>query len=241
MKRKSVISAIVLTLMFVLFPGYGFAKEKDEESKLKRVNTEVHKVGKETFQLITWEDENGNLIYTIPENVKNKEEVAKYADSLIYGEPTDISAQYDASWSRNLTKYDSSGYGKTEWSVSGKNHWDEFYPALEHYVQVYSGTLKNYYMGSNLADKIVVYYSYTFSGTSLEYSYPPSLTKSGSKVSWKSSPVYDTWYVTTTSHGAKATSNWDMDATVLEAGSDIYKGSYIYRPLASATIGYPND
>jgi hypothetical protein len=240
MKRKSIISALVLTLIFGLLPGFGFAQEKDEKTKLKRVKTEVHKVGKDTFQLITWEDENGNLIYTIPDNVKNKEEVAKYADSLIYGEPTDISVNYYG-WSRNLSKYDSTGYGKTEWSVSGKNYYEPLYPALEHYVQVYSGTLKNYYMGSNLADKIIVYYDYTFSGTMLEFSYPPSLSRSGSKVSWKSSPVYNVWYVTTTSHGAKATSNWDMDATSLQAGSDIYKGSYIYRPLAKASIAFPVD
>lgn len=211
-----------------------------ESSEPSVVSTEQLFYNGEDFELVTWEAEDGTLYYTIPTDVENKEEIAEYTDSLLNDQGTTEVADQVAlrgttlPWSRDFDTRDRDG--RLQWAVSGFYESAYLYPITADRRVINDGILQTGYDGSGNPDKILLRYSYTFSGTSLTVSAPPSLSKTNNTVSWQSQPVQNTWYLSTKSIGAEATSRTLMFNTKINMEGEIYKGSYIYRPSISDSV-----
>ncbi|ALP36931.1 hypothetical protein ASL14_12890 [Paenibacillus sp. IHB B 3084] len=228
-------SATVLAASLV--PSSSYAESVGENDGMKQLSSQQHELNGEKFDLVTWKDGNGNLIYTIPTEVKQKSEIAAYANNLV-NPNRDIQPQgFKYAWSANRSNTDDKG--RLDWSVSGYNEEAYLYPATQNQMVINRGTLQSYYTGSGNADKTIMSYSYTFNGASVEISYPPSLSLSNDTVSWTSDPVENQWYVTAPTLSASAGSRTFFTRGKIEATSDIYKGSYIYRPRVTKELSYP--
>lgn len=256
---KKLISFVII-LAFAFVPSLTSAQSLDLEnnSGLTKVNTEQLTYEGESFELVTWEDENGEEIFTIATEVKNKEGVAEYVNQLIANEEEDstsvnentsVHEKADNSvqgvefpWDRSLSNTDT--LGKFDWKPTGVNEQATLTPITSDSIYINAANFNAYYSGAGNADKMVVYYEYAFSGYSLYISHAPSLVLSGNTVSWKSEAVTGTWFINTKSHWAESTSRLPtMTGVTLSGGADIYKGGNIYRPYNKAkkvTFPAPN-
>ncbi|CAM4509685.1 hypothetical protein P4H94_11930 [Paenibacillus macerans] len=234
MKFFKVFAALALFVSLVPL-SVGSAAESQESAPAK-VKTESLNYAGEDFELVTWKNNDGSIYYTIPTKVKNKEKIAEYTNNYIKGKEFSVQG-FKNDWSERYEDWDRDG--KIQWSISGFNEEAYLYPVTQNRAVINDGLILASYAGSGNADKIIVSYSYTFNGTGVDLSYPPTLKKSSSKVYWTSDPIEDEWYVSTPSRGAEGKSRFLIFDTDIEASADIYKGSYIYRPSVSETIGYP--
>ncbi|MGG3452702.1 hypothetical protein [Paenibacillus rhizolycopersici] len=234
MKFIKIFTALLLFVSLVPI-SVGLAAE-NQESGPDKVMTEKLNYEGESFELVTWKNNDGSIYYTIPTEVKNKEKIAEFTNNYIKGK--EFSTQgFKHDWSEFYEEWERDG--KIQWSVSGYNEEAYLAPITQNRAVINDGSILASYAGSGNADKIIVSYSYTFNGTGVDISYPPTLKKESSKVYWNSDPVPDVWYVSTPSKGAEGKSRFLILDTDIEASADIYKGSYIYRPSVSDTIGYP--
>lgn len=226
---------IVASLSIFLLPyNSGFAASETVNSNqatgLSLVATEFLNYEGEHFELVTWQATDGTIYNTIPTEVKNKKDIAEFVDNYLKEDQISTFASTD-DWSEN---YDESERdGRLQWYLSGYYEASLIPPITAHKRVINDGLMVASYGGSGNADKILLSYSYTFNGLTLSISAPPSLTKSGDKVSWKSQPVTNEWYVSTPSLGAKAESRTMTFDTDIVGEAEIYKGSYIYRPNVS--------
>ncbi|MBN3525181.1 hypothetical protein [Paenibacillus apiarius] len=237
---KKTFLLVLSCFAFLSISSSGFAAEDDfKKMSLEKVNTTQHEILGEKFELITWKDDKGNLIHTIPTKVKNKQAVAGYADEIIKNNTEEkiVPLGTVRNWSHNLKG--SSTDSRINWKISGYNEEAYLYPITTNKMKIHDGIINTHYMGSGNADKIVVSYSYTFSGTTISISYPPALEKKENKVSWTSLPIENQWYAVTESHGAEGNSRTFLHGTDIETSADIYKGSLIYRPRITKHISYP--
>ncbi|MFR9711101.1 hypothetical protein ACL02P_17225 [Paenibacillus sp. MB22_1] len=237
MKLLKVIT--VLLLFASMLPVSVISAADGQESAPIIVKTEKLNYEGENFELVTWKNNDGSIYYTIPTNVKNKEKIAEYTNNYIMGDRgKEFSTQgWKHDWNEFYENWDRDG--KIQWSISGFNEEAYLAPITENRVVINDGAILASYAGSGNADKIVVRYSYTFNGTGLDISFPPTLKVESTKVSWTSDAVTNTWYVSTPSKGGQGKSRLLILDTDIEAGADIYKGSYIYRPYVNDTLGYP--
>ncbi|CAH8720247.1 hypothetical protein M5W83_20870 [Paenibacillus thiaminolyticus] len=237
---KKVFVVVLACLLFLGSSNVGFAADEATEKKpLQKINTTEYKVNDDVFELITWKDEHGSKVYTVPTKVKNKLAVAEYVNNIIEKENNKekilpLGVTYP--WTRNISG--SSTDSRINWKISGYNEVAYFYPITENTMVVQAGLISTHYTGPGNPDQIVVSYSYTFKGLGISLSYPPELTKEETKISWTSRPVLNEWYVATDSLRAEAGSRVHMDGVEIETSSDVYKGSYIYRPRVSEYISW---
>ena len=237
--RKGIISLCCAVLLTVPL-SYASASEN---SSLTLIDTKSYEVEGEAFDVQTWLDEHGNKTFTIPNEVKNKELVSEYVDSLLEKEPTisTFGTKYD--WTRSGVKEliayaPNSSSAKINWATNGYSELAYLYPITTNVMKVNSGSLKTEWLGTGIADKIVLSYKYKFNGVTVSISYPPAVTGSSDTVSWTSLPVTGTWYANTTSEAAAAESRTSITSVNLTASSDIYKGSNIYRPKVESKVSF---
>ncbi|WP_066297578.1 hypothetical protein [Bacillus sp. FJAT-29937] len=235
MFKKGVLGALVLSVTLALAPIHG-AEAAETENELTKISTETLTYEGETFELEKWKDENDVEIYTIATDVENKEAIAEFVNQLI-NEPVISPMGFKNNWSKSF--YDVDSWGKFDWNPSGFNEQAYLAPITADRIYINAGNLNAYYTGSGLPDKLVVFYSYEFSGFSLLIGAAPAASKSSNTVSWKSEPVTGTWYINTKSHWAEAKAHGPtLVGVTLSGGADVYKGSNIYRPYDSQYVRF---
>lgn len=226
MKKTNLFSCGIFMFLFLILPSIGLAEETPTQ---KQVTTKEYSFNGENFEVQTWKDENGEEVYAISTDVKDKIKVAAYVDSLL-GENLMTPMGPRLGWSRNLR--DVHGSGVIEWSVTGYAEAALTAPVLPNVMRVNNGTIVATYTGAGVADKIILNTKYKFNGLTMSLSYPPSLSSSSNTVTWKSASVTGQWYVNTRSLWAEGASRSSFPSVELTGGADIYKGSNIYRPSA---------
>lgn len=138
----------------------------------------------------------------------------------------DNDVQAKSHWNRTMNGSDTTN-ANARWQTSG--YRDVRIPPLWDKHRVNNGSLRANYNGSGNADRIILSYSYTFNGYVGTYSFAPGLTRSSKTVSWRSAPVSNRSYLSTTSLWAEG-SALVLNNLELRSTPEIYKGSRIYRP-----------
>lgn len=240
-KNRTVIGfgVTALSLILALSTEGESASAEEINTEIEKYNVETYEVKNDEYELITWKDSNNQEYYTISSDVKDKIAVTEHANKII-----DEKQEHDFqtrgakdNWSKSLTGYDRDG--TIHFTFAGFNESAIFHPITTNRIVINDGSLTSKYLGANNPDKSILYYSYEFNGTTVSISYPPSLSMTKDKVSWKSSAVQNEWYVNSKTLGAEGHSRTLLTSAEVIAGSDIYKGSYIYRPNVKDTINYP--
>lgn len=223
---------LFLSSLFTL-PIYGKAEGNEESqssSSLQLLKTETHVVGNESFELEIWIDNNGEEIYSVSQEVEDKQAVADYVDKLVEertpGSMTTMGTKIN--WSNSLQNVDKQG--KVNWNVGGYSQYGTFAGINPDVIRVNDGTLKATFTGSGNADKLLVYTKYTFNGATISIAKSPALSGTSRTVEWKSLPVNGKWYLNTKSLWAEGRSRVLISSVEINAGAEIYKGSNIYRP-----------
>lgn len=105
-------------------------------------------------------------------------------------------------------------------------------------MRVNNGKINANFTGSGNADKMLLNYSYTFSAVNLVISIPPSLTRNDKTVFWKSKTIPKTRYASANSLWAEGYSRGILQNTQVRGGSEVYKGSTVYRPDMYSKINF---
>lgn len=234
-RRHALLVLLSLTLIFALTP-LDLANAKSN-SDLTLIENKTYELNGEQFILETWEDANGNLSYTIPTEVNDKASVSEFTDKLLQ-EKSPITPQGEIyNWYRDdMKEYDRKA--DLSWSTRGFSDWAYLYPATANVMGVKKGKIKATWQGRGNADKIVVNYRYTFKGTTLILSAPPSISFGDDVVDWTSEPFENTWYTNIPTEAASVSSRTFITGINLYARADIYVGSDLYRPVIRDTVNW---
>ncbi|MBU5349153.1 hypothetical protein [Paenibacillus lautus] len=250
--RKKLLALCCAAAFFTISLPINFVNA-DSNSGLTLVQTKSYELNGEQFEVETWRDVYGNEIHSIPTNVENKSEVSEYVKNLISDENEANKISYEDevftplantelfAWTKPyLSAVDHvNNNARVELRTSGYNEYN--HPGdIVNTMAVNNGTMRGEWLGAGTADKIVLRYSYEFTGGTITISYPPSLQKSGTTVSWSSDPVPNVWFLNTSTEAARANSIL-FSGLNIKAASDIYKGSNIYKPTITEKINFPKE
>lgn len=230
--KKGLLLAGISLLSFSISSSYATASSSNEVEKAPTiVSTENLNYAGEDFELVKMQASDGTFYYTIPTEVENKGVITDYVNNHLKDElnPDRMSIMGTTfPWSESYDKSDREG--RLQWNVSGFHENAYLAPITANRKVINDGQFLASFGGSGNPDKIYVSYSYTFKGTTLSISAPPSLNEKNDKITWKSDAYTGTWFASGKTLGAEASSRTLMYNTDIAAEAEIYKGSYVYRP-----------
>lgn len=210
---------------------------------MQLLKSEKHNIDGDEFTIKTFKKDD-MIIYTIGDKVKDKRNVAAYADKLLTksGVST-LSFTTCDNFDKQATDPTSSDAVNRTWGTDCTKITE--YTLYTDIKVSSSGYQKATWLGSDpwLPDKIILNQKSTFNGYNVSISVPPSWEKSGDTISWKSAAITGVWYVIATRPSNDATASIPFgnisDADITDS-SDIYITKFditkVYRPQSEIDI-----